>query len=69
MGVKKLEDQLRDGTAKAEGDVSILGKLSATMVEFDPRFEVMPGTKQRGGVAETASVDGYEAQTGAVIAE
>ena len=69
MGVKKLEDQLKDGTAKAEGDVSILGKLAATMVEFDPRFEVMPGTKQQGGVAETASVEGYEAQTGAVIAE
>lgn len=69
MGVKKLEDQLKDGTAKAEGDVSILGKLAATMVEFDPRFEVMPGTKQLGGEADTASVDGFEAQTGAVIAE
>jgi alkyl sulfatase BDS1-like metallo-beta-lactamase superfamily hydrolase len=69
MGVKKLEDQLKDGTAKADGDISILGKLAATMVEFDPRFEVLPGTKQQGGEADMASVDGYEAQTGAVIAE
>jgi alkyl sulfatase BDS1-like metallo-beta-lactamase superfamily hydrolase len=66
MGVKKLEDQLKDGTAKAVGDVSILGKLAATMVEFDPRFEVMPGTKAR--TAKVAS-DAYEAEIGAVIPE
>jgi len=45
MGVKTLEAQIKDGTAKAEGDVGILAKLAATMVEFDPRFEIMPGTK------------------------
>ncbi|MCA3596298.1 MAG: MBL fold metallo-hydrolase [Methylobacterium sp.] len=66
MGVKKLEDQLKDGTAKAVGDVSILGKLAATMVEFDPRFEVMPGTKARTAKVAT---DAYEAEIGAVIPE
>jgi alkyl sulfatase BDS1-like metallo-beta-lactamase superfamily hydrolase len=66
MGVKKLEDQLKDGTAKAVGDVSILGKLAATMVEFDPRFEVMPGSKAR--TAKVAN-DPYEAEIGAVIPE
>jgi len=45
MGIKTLEAQIKDGTAKAEGDVGILAKLAATMVEFDPRFEIMPGTK------------------------
>ena len=45
MGAKTLETQIKDGTAKVTGDVSILAKLAATMVEFDPRFEVMPGTK------------------------
>jgi hypothetical protein len=45
MGVKTLEAQIKDGTAKTQGDISILAKLAATMVEFDPRFEIMPGTK------------------------
>jgi|GEM_PF-2923890 len=31
MGVKTLEAQIKDGTAKPEGDVGILAKLAATM--------------------------------------
>jgi alkyl sulfatase BDS1-like metallo-beta-lactamase superfamily hydrolase len=68
MGAKKLEDQLKDGTAKAEGDVSILGKLAATMVEFDPRFEVMPGTKADGAAAG-AVAEAYTAETGRAMIE
>jgi alkyl sulfatase BDS1-like metallo-beta-lactamase superfamily hydrolase len=66
MGVKSLEDQIKDGTAKVEGDPTILAKLAATMVDFDPRFEVMPGTKQ---TAEVAAVDPFGAMTGKTIAE
>ena len=47
MGAKTLEAQIADGTAKVEGDAGILTKLASTMVEFDPRFEIMPGTKAR----------------------
>jgi alkyl sulfatase BDS1-like metallo-beta-lactamase superfamily hydrolase len=68
MGAKNLEDQLKDGTAKAEGDVSILGKLAATMVEFDPRFEVMPGTKA-DGAAGGAVAGAYAAETGRAMIE
>ena len=66
MGAKTLEAQIADGTAKVEGDVSILAKLAATMVDFDPRFEVLPGTKQVGPIA---AADPYEAVPGAAIAE
>ena len=66
MGAKTLEDQIKDGTAKVEGDASILAKLAATMVDFDPRFEVLPGTKQVGPIA---AADPYEAVPGAAIAE
>ena len=66
MGAKTLEAQIADGTAKVEGDVTILAKLAATMVDFDPRFEIMPGTKAMGAVA---SHDAFEATAGAVIAE
>ena len=44
-GEATLEALLADGTARVEGDVAILGQLAALMVEFDPRFEIMPGTK------------------------
>ncbi len=66
MGVKSLEDQIKDGTAKVEGDPTILAKLAATMVDFDPRFEVMPGTRQ---TAEVTAADPFEALTGKTIAE
>ena len=67
MGAKTLEDQIADGTAKLQGDASVLTKLAATMVDFDPRFEIMPGTKAR--TALVAHADPYEAVPEKVIAE
>jgi len=45
MGVKSLRAQIGDGTAEAEGNTEIIGQLASTLVVFDPRFEIMPGTK------------------------
>ncbi len=59
MGQKTLEAQIAEGKAKFEGDISILSKLAATMVDFDPRFEIMPGTKDR--TATVAHADPYQA--------
>jgi len=67
-GAKTLEQQLKDGTAKAEGDVSILGALAAAMVEFDPRFEVMPGTKTKTTSAAAAAY-AFEAEAGHAAVE
>ena len=58
MGAKTLEAQIADGTARAEGDVGVLKQLASTMVDFDPRFEIMPGTKARG--ATTEKTDAFE---------
>ena len=67
MGAKTLEAQIADGTAKVEGDVDASWrKLAATMVDFDPRFEIMPGTKAR---TEVAHADPYQAVPEAIIAE
>ncbi|MGZ5876960.1 MAG: alkyl/aryl-sulfatase [Bradyrhizobium sp.] len=66
MGAKTLEAQLADGTAKVQGDVAILKQLASTMVEFDPRFEIMPGTKSRTVLAKE---DPYEADLGRPVAE
>ncbi|MFG0283374.1 MAG: alkyl/aryl-sulfatase [Phycisphaerales bacterium JB039] len=67
LGIKTLEAQIADGTCQVDGDVSVLGKLAATMVDFDPRFEVLPGTKRRD--VEVEHADPYEAVPGALIAE
>jgi len=67
MGTKTLEAHIKDGMAKVQGDASILTKLASTMVEFDPRFEIMPGTKAApytGGDSND-----FEAEVGAPIAE
>jgi len=45
MGVRSLRAQIEDGTARAEGNTEIIGQLASTLVVFDPRFEIMPGTK------------------------
>ena len=46
-GAKTLEAQIASGALKLEGDASVLTKLASTMVDFDPRFQIMPGTKVR----------------------
>ena len=66
MGAKTLEAQIADGTAKVDGDVEVLKQLAATMVDFDPRFEIMPGTKGR---TEVAHAEPYEAVPRKTIAE
>ena len=66
MGSKTLDAQIADGTAKVDGDAGILKQLAATMVDFDPRFEIMPGTKGR---TEIAHAEPYEAVPRKTIAE
>jgi alkyl sulfatase BDS1-like metallo-beta-lactamase superfamily hydrolase len=67
MGKKTLEAQIADGTAKAEGDVGVLKQLASTMVDFDPRFEIMPGTK--GREAEREMPDAFQVIPLEAIAE
>ncbi|HMQ91560.1 MAG TPA: alkyl sulfatase dimerization domain-containing protein [Amaricoccus sp.] len=67
MGAKTLDAQIADGTARIEGDPSVLGKLAATMVDFDPRFEIMPGTKAQPAIVARANP--YEAVPERIIAE
>lgn len=57
---------LGDGRATAEGELGVLVQLAELMVEFDPRFEIMPGTKLR---TERASQEPFEADISAAIPE
>jgi alkyl sulfatase BDS1-like metallo-beta-lactamase superfamily hydrolase len=67
MGAKTLEAQIADGTAQVEGDPSVLAQLGAIMVEFDPRFPIMPGTALRQ--SEYPVHNPYEADPRKPIAE
>jgi alkyl sulfatase BDS1-like metallo-beta-lactamase superfamily hydrolase len=66
-GAKTLEAQIADGTAKVQGDANTLKQLASTMVDFDPRFEIMPGTKAKD--AKVAHANDYEAVPRQTIAE
>jgi alkyl sulfatase BDS1-like metallo-beta-lactamase superfamily hydrolase len=68
MGAKTLDAQIADGTAKVSGDPSVLKQLASTMVDFDPRFEIMPGTKAKGAAPKPV-VDAFEAIVVPDIAE
>ena len=65
-GDATLEALIADGTAQVQGDIAILGQLASLMVEFDPRFEIMPGTKTR---TDLPGQDAFEGDVGAIIPE
>ena len=44
MGIKTLDEMISDGTAKTKGDKSIIDKLKSTLIHFEQRFEILPGT-------------------------
>jgi alkyl sulfatase BDS1-like metallo-beta-lactamase superfamily hydrolase len=67
MGTKTLDAQIADGTAKIQGNVSVLKQLASTFVEFDPRFEIMPGTKARE--ATVAKANDFRAGRGPIEVE
>ena len=45
MGATTMRAQIENGTATSEGNLEVFGQLLSTLVEFDPAFEIMPGTK------------------------
>jgi alkyl sulfatase BDS1-like metallo-beta-lactamase superfamily hydrolase len=49
MGVKTMDDMIADGTATTKGDKSIIDKLKSTLIHFELRFEILPGTVPVGG--------------------
>jgi hypothetical protein len=66
MGTETLEKQVASGKVKITGDASLLVKLAATMVDFDPRFEIFPGT---AAPVELATHEPFEADAGRVTSE
>lgn len=46
MGQASLAEQLMAGNGSVDGNPAVLQQLASVLVEFDPAFEIMPGTKQ-----------------------
>jgi alkyl sulfatase BDS1-like metallo-beta-lactamase superfamily hydrolase len=67
MGAKALDAQIADGTATLQGNADVLKQLASTFVDFDPRFEIMPGTKAKD--VKVATAKDYEAVPRQSIAE
>jgi alkyl sulfatase BDS1-like metallo-beta-lactamase superfamily hydrolase len=67
MGVKTLMAMIEDGTAQVEGDPSVLVSIGSAMVDFDPRFPIMPGTQLRA--TEMPEVNPYAVEFGPQVPE
>ncbi|MEJ5329330.1 MAG: alkyl sulfatase dimerization domain-containing protein [Desulfobaccales bacterium] len=57
IGTAKLVDKVKAGKAKLEGNIQVLEQLKATLVKFDPFFEILPGTKPTAAPAGTPAKD------------
>ncbi len=49
MGKVTFDEQIKKGKVKLEGNHKVYTQLKSTLVQFDPLFEIMPGTKQVAG--------------------
>lgn len=49
MGKVKFDDQIKAGKAVLKGNTRVYDQLKSTLVQFDPLFEIMPGTKTVSG--------------------
>ncbi len=49
------EARIADGTATVRGDPGGLAQLAAILVAFDPRVEIMPGTRSGEAPRRTVS--------------
>jgi len=44
MGIKTMDELIKNGTAKTKGNVEIISKLKSTLDYFEMGFEILPGT-------------------------
>lgn len=44
MGIKSMDEMIKDGVAKTNGDISVIEKLKSALIQFKMGFEILPGT-------------------------
>ena len=52
MGVSSLEDLIKGGQAKVEGNLEVLGQFKGLLDNFEIAFEILPGTKKAAAAPE-----------------
>ncbi len=67
MGAVTFDEQIQAGKATLLGNREVFEQLKSTLVHFDPMFEMMPGTKNRGGAKERKNP--FEQDSPAVMGE
>lgn len=67
MGAATLKKQIGNGNRQTEVDLRVLERLATTMVDFEPRFEILPGTPPDN--KSIGSEKTYQAPPRAPIAE
>jgi alkyl sulfatase BDS1-like metallo-beta-lactamase superfamily hydrolase len=67
MGAVTFDQLIAAGKASLLGNRDVFEQLKSTLVQFDPKFEIMPGTKKRGGAKERKNL--FEQDSPAVTGE
>jgi alkyl sulfatase BDS1-like metallo-beta-lactamase superfamily hydrolase len=67
MGSVTFDQLIAAGKASLLGNRDVFEQLKSTLVQFDPKFEIMPGTKKRGRAKELKNA--FEQQSPAVTGE
>ena len=57
-GKATFDDQVKAGKVKLEGKAEVLAQLKSVMVHFDPKFELLPGTRE--GPAQAPEMNPFE---------
>jgi len=60
MGVASFSSLIENKQATTEGDLAVLSELASRLVEFDPFFEMMPGTKSIDGTKVPSEETAFE---------
>jgi alkyl sulfatase BDS1-like metallo-beta-lactamase superfamily hydrolase len=55
LGRTKLANLIEAGKAKAEGDFEVIGRLMGYQIDFDPRFQMVPGAGKPADVTPKSS--------------
>jgi alkyl sulfatase BDS1-like metallo-beta-lactamase superfamily hydrolase len=56
LGRTQLANLIEEGKAKADGDFEVIGRLMGYQIDFDPRFQMVPGAGKPADVAPKRSV-------------
>jgi alkyl sulfatase BDS1-like metallo-beta-lactamase superfamily hydrolase len=55
LGQTKLPELIEAGKAKAEGDVDVIERLMSYQIDFDPRFQMVPGAGKAAQVSQKSN--------------